>query len=147
VRLWSVHPRYLDSVGLVALWREALLARKVLQNRTTGYRHHPQLRRFREQRNPVACINSYLGFVQAEAARREYRFDRSKIGRARAAGTLPETTGQLLFEWHHLLKKLELRSPAFAARLVSVRQPEANPLFHLVRGGVRCWEKNHDGEA
>lgn len=31
MRLWSLHPSYLDAVGLVALWREGLLARKVLQ--------------------------------------------------------------------------------------------------------------------
>lgn len=27
MRLWSLHPRYLDSKGLVALWCEALLAK------------------------------------------------------------------------------------------------------------------------
>jgi hypothetical protein len=130
----------------VALWREALLARKVLLNRTKGYRHHPQLHRFREQRNPVACINSYLGFVHTEAARRGYRFDSAKIGRARATGALPETTGQLRFEWQHLMKKLASRSPAQARTLGSVRRPEANPLFRLVPGGVRQWERNR-GEA
>ena len=147
MRLWTVHPRYLDSVGLVALWREALLARKVLLNRTTGYRHHPQLRRFRERRDPVACINSYLTFVHAEAVRRGYRFDRSKIGRTRASCALPETTGQLRFEWQHLIRKLELRSPCLAKRCLSVRRPEANPLFRIVPGGVRIWERNNDGEA
>jgi Pyrimidine dimer DNA glycosylase len=147
MRLWTVHPRYLDSVGLVALWREALLARQVLLNRTRGYRHHPQLRRFREQSNPVACINSYLAFVHDEATRRGYRFDRSKVGRARASGALPETTGQLGYEWRHLMKKLDRRSPEVAKRLVSVRRPEANPLFRIVRGDVRSWEKNHDGDA
>jgi len=30
MRLWSLHPRYLDAKGLVALWREGLLAQKVL---------------------------------------------------------------------------------------------------------------------
>ena len=138
-----MHPRYLDSIGLVALWREALLARKVLLNRTTGYRHHPQLRRFRDQRNPVACINAYLAFVHTEAVRRGYRFDRSKIGRARAASALTETTGQLRFEWQHLIGKLDLRSPGVAERLHRVRQPSANPLFRIVTGGVRNWEKTH----
>jgi Pyrimidine dimer DNA glycosylase len=147
MRLWTVHPRYLDSVGLVALWREGLLARKVLLNRTTGYRHHPQLHRFREQRNPVACINAYLGFVHAEATRRGYRFDPSKVGPARAAGGLPETTGQLRFEWQHLMKKLDERNPALARKLMSIRRPEANPLFHLVPGEVRSWERNPGGEA
>ncbi|HEU5178767.1 MAG TPA: pyrimidine dimer DNA glycosylase/endonuclease V, partial [Burkholderiales bacterium] len=31
MRLWSLHPKYLDARGLVALWREALLAQAVLR--------------------------------------------------------------------------------------------------------------------
>lgn len=55
MRLWTIHPKYLDTRGLTALWREALLARKVLKGLTIGYRHHPQLERFRQQARPVAC--------------------------------------------------------------------------------------------
>ncbi|WP_396134581.1 pyrimidine dimer DNA glycosylase/endonuclease V [Cellulomonas sp. ATA003] len=47
MRIWSVHPRYLDRQGLTAGWREGLLAQKVLTGTTKGYRNHPQLRRFR----------------------------------------------------------------------------------------------------
>jgi len=144
VRLWTVHPRYLDPVGLVALWREGLLARMVLLNRTTGYRHHPQLRRFRQQRNPVACINSYLAYVYEEASRRGYRFDRSKLGRARMSGRLPETSGQLAYEWQHLMSKLATRSPSSARNCLSVRRPAPNPLFRIVPGAVREWERTSD---
>ena len=38
MRLWSLHPRYFDSKGLTAAWREALLARAVLTGQTRGYR-------------------------------------------------------------------------------------------------------------
>ena len=31
MRLWSLHPCYLDPAGLVAVWREGLLARAVLR--------------------------------------------------------------------------------------------------------------------
>jgi hypothetical protein len=118
-----------------------------LLNRTNGYRRHPQLDRFRSQRNPVACINSYLEHVQTEGARRGYRFDRSKIGRARASAVLPETSGQLAYEWQHLIRKLERRNPALARTWRSVRRPRANPLFRIVAGGVRCWERVPVGEA
>ncbi|HKX52383.1 MAG TPA: pyrimidine dimer DNA glycosylase/endonuclease V [Nitrosospira sp.] len=37
MRLWTLHPRYLDTKGLVAAWREALLAQKVLSGLTSGY--------------------------------------------------------------------------------------------------------------
>ncbi|WP_343214776.1 pyrimidine dimer DNA glycosylase/endonuclease V, partial [Dokdonella sp.] len=40
MRLWSLHPRYLDPQGLVALWREALLAKAVLRGETRGYTQH-----------------------------------------------------------------------------------------------------------
>jgi hypothetical protein len=43
MRLWSLHPQYLDPAGLVAVWREGLLARAVFAGQTTGYKHHPQL--------------------------------------------------------------------------------------------------------
>ncbi|WP_223209021.1 pyrimidine dimer DNA glycosylase/endonuclease V [Pyrococcus furiosus] len=42
--LWSLHPKYLDSKGLVALWREGLLAKKVLEGKTRSYRNHPPAR-------------------------------------------------------------------------------------------------------
>lgn len=37
MRIWSLHPSYLDAKGLVALWRETLLAQKVLLGATVGY--------------------------------------------------------------------------------------------------------------
>ena len=74
MRLWSLHPRYLDAKGLVALWREALLAQKVLQGNTKGYRNHPQLSRFKQQIDPLAAVAAYLCEVQREAARRGYHY-------------------------------------------------------------------------
>jgi hypothetical protein len=92
-------------------------------NRTRGYRHHPQLDRFRQRRNPVAWINAYLFVVHAEARRRGYSFDRSKIGRTRASGKLVETAGQLAFEWEHLGKKLRQRNREASKRLAARRSP------------------------
>ena len=31
MRIWSLHPKYLDAKGVVALWRETLLAKNVLE--------------------------------------------------------------------------------------------------------------------
>ena len=59
MRLWSLHPKYLDARGLVALWREALLAQAVLRGETRGYRHHPQLARF----DDVGAIAQYLSLI------------------------------------------------------------------------------------
>ena len=80
MRLWSLHPKYLDAQGLVALWREGLLARAVLRGNTRGYKHHPQLDRFTAHAQPRLAINAYLAGVHAEAEARGYSFDRTKIG-------------------------------------------------------------------
>src|SRR5688500_4752198 len=106
MRLWSLHPRYLDPQGLVALWREALLARAVLRGQTKGYRFHPQLARFRAHATPRAAISAYLHAVHGEATARGYAFDRSKVGPVRAVGAIAVTRGQLDYEWTHLLRKL-----------------------------------------
>src|SRR5690348_4205652 len=112
MRLWSLHPMYLDAKGLVALWREGLLAQAVLAGKTKGYKHHPQLKRFKECRNPRAAIATYLREVQVEASRRGYNFDAKKIGRGKVrAKSLKVTRGQLQYEWAHLRRKLKTRDP------------------------------------
>jgi Mg-chelatase subunit ChlI len=141
MRLWSVHPRYLDPQGLVALWREALLARAVLRGRTRGYLHHPQLDRFRLQRRPRAAISMYLRAVHAEATERGYSFDSAKIGTARTSARIPVTEGQIAFEWEHLLRKLSLRSPARYRQWRSVRTPQCHPLMRRHAGPVEAWER------
>ena len=141
MRIWSLHPKYLDSRGLVGLWREGLLAQAVLKGRTKGYVHHPQLVRFREQAFPVGCIADYLRVVHGEAANRGYRFAAERISRARAVGYLTVTRGQLEFEWHHLIGKLQRRDPRWRAQLATVKLPQAHPLFRVVRGNVAQWEK------
>jgi hypothetical protein len=141
MRLWTIHPKHLDAKGLVALWREALLAQKVLQGQTRGYRHHPQLFRFQAVRNPAAALASYLAVVHEESARRGYHFDRSKIGAKRFSGRIPETRGQLLYEWKHLKAKLSVRDAARHRISQSVPVPEHHPLFRLMEGTVRDWEK------
>lgn len=140
MRLWSLHPSHLDSRGLVALWREALLAQKVLRGLTRGYRHHPQLERFRAQPRPAAAIASYLAAVRDEASRRGYRFDARKIGPRRAKARIAVTRGQLAYERGHLLRKLKARSPKdwAAQRKLETR---AHPLFRVEPGPVAAWER------
>jgi hypothetical protein len=141
VRLWSLHPRYLDPQGLVALWREALLAQAVLQGNTRGYRAHPQLERFRARRDAVAAIGSYLAAVCAEADARGYAFDRRKIAIAGPQAPIPVTAGQIQYEWQHLLRKLALRNGELYQRWRSIRSPQCHPLFQVCAGEVEAWER------
>lgn len=141
MRLWSLHPRYLDPKGLVALWREALLAQAVLRGRTRGYRHHPQLARFRAAPAPLSAINRYLAAVHAEARARGYAFDRGKLGPVRHRGALTVTRGQVAYEWQHLLDKLARRDPVRHRRWRGTAAPELHPLFRAVAGPVEAWER------
>lgn len=141
MRLWSIHPEYLDSRGLVALWREALLAQAVLRGRTKGYRRHPQLSRFRAESDPPAFIAAYLKAVHDEAAGRGYRFDAGRIASPGAAGRIRVTDGQIAFEWEHLMDKLADRAPELHGRWASVATPRPHPLFRVVEGGVADWER------
>src|SRR5690606_31782291 len=147
MRLWTLHPRYLDRQGLVALWREALLARAVLRGRTRGYTRHPQLERFRTHPAPRRAISAYLAVVHAEAAARGYVFDRSKIGPLCEVVRIPATTGQVAHGWAHLLAKVGRRSPEHLARLLAVGFPDCHPLFVAVAGPVEPWERRTDAEA
>lgn len=140
MRLWSLHPKYLDPKGLVALWREALLAQAVLLGQTRGYQHHPQLNRFRETSAPAATLAAYLQVVHAEATRRGYSFDGSKIGDAAGAETMTVPRGQLDYEWAHLCEKLRVRAPALLEEVRSVSRPQVHPLFRIVKGGIADWE-------
>lgn len=141
MRLWSLHPRYLDSKGLVALWREGLLARKVLQNLTKGYRNHPQLERFRSQTDPVALIDKYLKVVLEEAVRRGYHFDAGKIGPEFSPGQISVTVGQLRYELEHLKSKLRSRDFERYKSLENIDLPLANAIFVVVEGEIEAWER------
>jgi hypothetical protein len=141
MRLWTLHPRYLDPQGLVALWREALLARAVLRGVTRGYRRHPQLTRFRAQGAPRSAINAYLAAVWQEADARGYAFDRRKLGPVRSSPSLRATSGQLEYEWARLLGKLRSRSPVWHRRWCDVTVPAPHPAFTIVPGPIEPWER------
>ena len=148
MRVWSVHPRYLDRQGLVACWRESLLAQAVLAGRTRGYRSHSQLVRFRAAAEPVATIGAYLLVLAEEAGERGYRFDRTRIDRPSAIGPqedgvprLPVTDGQVAYEWAHLRAKLAVRSPDRLPLVDAVDHVEVHPLFVRVPGAVESWER------
>lgn len=140
MRLWSLHPGYLDAKGLVAVWREGLLAQKVLIGATQGYQYHPQLTRFRNQQNPSVAIAIYLREVWLEAERRGYRFDGSKIGSISHGVRIPVTSGQLRYELQHLRKKLMSRDLAALQRIATVSDPEPHPLFEITAGDIESWE-------
>jgi hypothetical protein len=141
MRLWSLHPKYLDPQGLVALWREALLAKAVLRGETRGYRSHPQLERFKSHPTPLAAISLYLEAVYTDAVARGYTFDKSKIQSQGAPATLLVTSGQLDYEWTHLMNKLKARKLVLYEKWRETIAPEPHPIFEVRAGPVESWER------
>jgi hypothetical protein len=141
MRLWTIHPRYLDVKGLVSVWREGLLAQKVLLGKTKGYRSHSQLMRFRSHPRPTAAIATYLAEIIKEAKHRGYHFDSRKILETRIRGSMIVTEGQLMYEWHHLKCKLQKRNPQKYIQLKFIKKPDSHPLFRVIPGDVQEWER------
>lgn len=140
MRIWSLHPKYLDAKGLVAVWREALLAQHVLQEKTKGYRNHPQLTRFKQESNSIARINQYLAIVCKEAMERNYRFDKDKIDWNFKPAFMTVTTGQIQYEAKHLLQKLKIRDIEKHHKFKRLKKFEQHPMFKIIDGPIESWE-------
>lgn len=140
MRIWSLHPRYLDSKGLVALWRETLLAQHVLQGQTKGYRFHPQLLRFKNCKHPVGAIADYLRGIWLEAQHRGYSFDASKIATASYGEKISVQSGQIDYERQHLQRKLDQRDPQKGVDFSLLKRLYLHPLFRRKPGGIETWE-------
>lgn len=140
MRIWSLHPKYLDTKGLVALWRETLLAKHVLEGKTKGYKNHPQLDRFKKAKHPVDSINQYLSELYSEASNRKFNFDKNKINWNFKQSLLPVTTGQVKYEVGHLLVKLKKRDAKKYNELKSKANFDDHPILKLVLGKVEAWE-------
>lgn len=141
--LWSISFSYLDALGLLALWREALLARAVLEGRTKGYKNHPQLQRSKELSDPLEGINTYLYYVLSEGRRRGYLFDGSKVDSEKVNPKLRIAVkeGQLSYEFDLLKCKLKVRARKQYELLQGISIPEPCPMFYAVKGGTEPWER------
>ena len=144
MRIWSLHPKYLDKKGLVAVWRETLLAKSVLEGLTKGYKNHPQLLRFKTAKIPLDAINQYLSEIYKEAVFRNYKFNREKINWDFKDCKLSVTSGQIQFESEHLLNKLMTRDLNKYNELSGVKLFVPHQLFDVVEGEIEFWEKLSD---
>lgn len=143
MRLWSIKFEYLDSKGIVALWRESLLAKAVLEGKTKGYTKHPQLYRFMLAEDPISAINAYLHHIHSESVRRGYSFDISRVQNA-SAPRMPISQGQLDYELGLLKAKLKKRDQNAYEKLQRVIKAEPNAMFVPHKGGIEEWEKVKD---
>lgn len=136
MRIWSIHPKYLDAKRLTAVWRETLLARAVLENKTQAYKNHSQLTRFKKQKNPKILINSYLYHIHQESIKRNYNFNKKLLKNSFTKKKIKVTIGQIKYELLHLKRKL--KNPE---HLKKIKIPEVNPIFKVTKGCIESWEK------
>ena len=141
MRIWSLHPMYLDSRGLVAAWRESLLAQKVLLGLTKGYVNHPQLMRFRCHDETLGAIGSYLQNIYNESLNRGYNFNINKVVTGRTNIQIIVTKGQLIYEFNHLLGKLKARDRERFIKFSTVKEIISNSIFDVIPGEIESWEK------
>jgi hypothetical protein len=142
MRLWSIHPKYLDTKGLVAVWRESLLARKVLEGKTKGYKHHPQLNRFIDSNNALETINQYLYEIYKESVIRKYNFDKTRIYISKdKIDRICVNSEQINYEFELLKSKLIKRDYKKYLELNSIDDIELNPIFYEIIGKIEKWEK------
>lgn len=140
MRIWSIHPKYLDAKGLLAVWRETLLAKHVLEGKTRGYKNHPQLSGFKQMAHPLHAINHYLSEIYKEAVSRNYQFDENKIDKTFQPVKMTVTKGQLEYEMNHLLKKLKLRDVNRFKQFQHLKIVEPVSFFKVKDGAVEDWE-------
>lgn len=140
MRLWSLHPKYMDSAGINACWREGLLAKNVLLGNTKGYVNHPQLIRFREVSDPLLYIDAFLTEIYKEATKRKFSYSKDKIRFIEDVPKMQVTTGQLEYEYEHLKRKLEKRAPQYLIYIPVLNEIEPHPLFEVVEGEIAKWE-------
>jgi len=148
LRLWSLHPSYLDSTGLNAVWREGLLAQAVLLGRTTARRNHSQLHRFQNHEKPASAIGFYLLKILEEASSRGYHYKRVKIAfPAENIKHIEGTRGQLCYEWDTLMMRQKTRNSRKSEEVVTLKQreivPTPYPFFVGIEGEAEPWEKLH----
>ena len=140
MRIWSLHPKHFDSKGLVALWRETLLAKHVLEGKTKGYVNHPQLNRFKNQKDPLGAINHYLMIIHDEATLRGYKFDSNKFLVSSTKIKITVTSGQLNYEIEHLQGKLKRRDQNKFKENLRGKKYSLHPIFRLINGDIEDWE-------
>ena len=142
MRLWSIHPKYLDTTGLVAVWREGLLAKKVLEGKTKGYKNHPQLIRFINSEIALESINQYLYGIYEESTIRKYNFDKSKLYEINSKRVeLTVNTKQIEYEFELLKSKLKKRDLNKYNEMSNITVIELHPIFIRITGDIENWEK------
>ena len=140
MKLWTFHPRYLDTCGLTGLWREAIMAQniliKLMQGKLVGYTNHPELNKIRNIGESIfweGAIRVYLDEIYKESVLRKHSFNQYKIRASRGFLLNVEiwlSEEQLRQEEETIKERMAVRSPGRYQEVKDL-QFEPHPLFIL----------------
>ena len=139
-RIWSLHPKYLDGIEIFFLWRNCIMAKKILDGTEKVNRKFPHLARFESSSNPIGAINIYLSEVYKIASTHGKNFKLDKFDDSFKDISLNVTKGQMEYEVELFKKKLRNRSSDTNALIFKIKIIEPNPLFKVVEGNKEAWD-------
>lgn len=141
MRIWSIHPSYLDSAGINGCWRESLLAQKILNGHNFSYKNHSQMKRFYSDRESLLAIGTYLYYIYLESVKRNYNYDFNKILYFNNNYKMQVTENQLLYEFNLLQWKLKKRNYKKYLENKNIKEIFPNNIFDVKEGQIESWEK------
>ena len=144
MRIWSLHPQYLDQKGLGGQWEEGIIAQNTLFFQEGKYLNYPVLHRVKAHQEPVAWIGMYLNEILKEAnVNRGYNYNDQLIKQLKPTLPMPVTRGQLYYEWTLLQGRLQKRDPVKMSLNdgVDINNIKANPMFYVIDGDIEDWER------
>lgn len=134
MRIWTLHPRYLDDATLREAWRDGLAARRRLVAGSKGRPTDPLIHAIAACKHPVRVIDAYLSHLHQEAQRRGKAFDRSRIDGARAGAGFAVDSERVRDDWDQLMARMAEREPARHERQAELRRPHCHPAFKRIPG-------------
>jgi hypothetical protein len=145
MRIWSIHPKYLDSKELLNLWNETIQAKNEFLTKFSGHFSNKQLERFLDLKNPLEAINSYMSSIYREAVKRDFSVDDSFMDwDFDDSIQIPVTAGQISHEISKLKSRLRERDEKKLQKLNGRTFLELHPIFYSVPGTIEEWENDSE---
>lgn len=157
MRLWTIHPKYLDGKRLTSQWKEGIqmmhIWKEIGENpepaKRLGYVSHPQVRRLSnllvaDSGLISLLLHQHLTAVHEESVQRSYSFNKKLIDDlapdCKNAPKVYVTMGQVAYEFALMATKNNEWSQKVAIDPYML----CNPIFQVVSGSIESWEKTKD---
>ena len=119
-----------------------MLAQKVLKGETKSHENHPRLKKSKAHPHSQYAIANYLVEIWKESKRREYNFNKEKIGYTKIVEKIPITQSELRYEFDLLRDGTKKRTPSRHKDLLSVKKSNAIRFLKSRTGGapIHFWK-------